>query len=226
MDQPQDLKGKRVAVVGAGPGGLSAAIAFQRAGYHVRIFERAPQVQPLGGAVLLSLPVLSILRSYGLDISRLGAYAEVQFRNSKGKLRAALLFNKKAEERARLPGWQYGMLRSDAFEIMLGVIPGDVIWAGYNLLRFEESEDTIRLYFESGEAYEADLLVGANGIRSIVARQLWGDPNLFHCGIQVWLAWCRCDSVPRNVSYISHSSTIQASSFRCCTKVRKPSNGG
>jgi len=103
---------------------------------------------------------------------------------------------------------------------------GDVIWAGYNLLRFEESEDTIRLYFESGEAYEADLLVGANGIRSIVARQLWGDPNLFHCGIQVWLAWCRCDSVPRNVSYISHSSTIQASSFRCCTKVRKPSNGG
>ncbi len=213
MDQSRDLTGKRVAIVGAGPGGLSAAIAFQRAGHHVRVFERAPQVQPLGGAVLLSLPVLSILRSYGVDISRLGSYAEVQFRNSKGKLRAALPFNKKAEERAQLPGWQYGMLRSDAFERMLAVIPGDVIRAGHKLLRFEESEDAIHLFFESGETYEADLLVGADGIRSTVARQLWGDPNLFHCGIQVWLAWCHCDGVPRDVSYISHSSTIQASFF-------------
>ena len=54
---------RRVAVVGAGPGGISAAIAFHQAGHEVRLFERMPQVTPLGGAVLLSLPVLSILRS-------------------------------------------------------------------------------------------------------------------------------------------------------------------
>ena len=103
MDQSQDFTGKRVAIVGAGPGGLSAAIAFQRAGYHVRIFERAPQVQPLGGAVLLSLPVLSILRSYGVDISRLGSYAEVQFRNSKGKLPS--FRNDTAPRFSRPPNW-------------------------------------------------------------------------------------------------------------------------
>lgn len=212
-DELQSIRGKRVAVVGAGPGGLSTALAFHQAGYHVRVFERAPKVQPLGGAVLLSLPVMSILRSYGVDISRLGSYAEVQFRNSRGKVRAILPFNKQAEECAKLPGWHYGMLRSDAFSRMLAAIPEDIIEPGRKLERFEDGSQSVRLFFENGETYEADLLVGADGIRSTVARQLFGDPHLFHCGIQVWLAWCYCEGIPRGVSFISHSPTIQASFF-------------
>lgn len=208
-----DIKGRRVAVVGAGPGGLSTAIAFHQAGYHVRVFERAPKVEALGGAVLLSLPVLSVLRSYGVNIDQLGAYAEVQFRNSRGKLRTRLPFNKQAEERAKLPGWHYGMLRSDAFSRILTVLPEDIIRPGRKLLRYEDGAKSVRLFFEDGTTEEADLLVGADGIRSTVAQQLFGDPHLFHCGIQVWLAWCHCDGIPRGVSYISHSPTIQASFF-------------
>ena len=204
---------QRVGIVGAGPGGLSAAIAFHRAGHEVRLFERQAEVKPLGGAVLLSLPVLSILRSYGVDIDNLGAFATTEFRDWKGRLRVRLPFNQRAEEKAGLPGWHYGMLRSAAFARMLNVLPPDIIRSNHQFTHFDERDDAVTIHFDNGESWEADLLVGADGIGSAVAKQVFGDPGLFHCGIQVWLAWCHCDGVPRDVGYISHSPNVQASYF-------------
>jgi integrase len=105
------------------------------------------------------------------------------------------------------------MLRADAFSRMLAAIPEDIIEPGRKLERFEDGSQSVRLFFEDGETNGADLLVGADGIRSTVARQRFRDPHLFHCGIQVWLAWCYCEGIPRGVSFISHSPTIQASFF-------------
>lgn len=42
-------KGKRVAIIGAGPGGLSAGIALHQAGFDVKIFERHETIKQLGG---------------------------------------------------------------------------------------------------------------------------------------------------------------------------------
>lgn len=61
-------KGKRVAIIGAGPGGVSAALGLLRQGYDVRVFEKSAKPKPLGGAVLLSVPVLAVLRYYGVDL--------------------------------------------------------------------------------------------------------------------------------------------------------------
>lgn len=204
---------RRVAVIGAGPGGISTAIAMHQAGHEVRLFERAAQVTPLGGAVLLSLPVLSIMRSYGIDIHRLGAMAVTEFRDWKGRLRVRLPFNAQAEKAAGLPGWHYGMLRSEAIERMLKVLPTELLHPNHLCTGFDETPDAVSVRFENGTAWEADLLVGADGIRSAVSRQVFGDPKLFHCGITVWLAWCHASEVPRDVGWISHSPRVQASFF-------------
>lgn len=213
MNTPNASPRRRVAVVGAGPGGISAAIAFHQAGHEVRLFERMPRVTPLGGAVLLSLPVLAILRGYGVDIDRLGAMAVTEFRDWKGRLRVRLPFNPLAEEKAKLRGWHYGMLRAEAIDRMLQVLPAELLHPNHCCTGFEERADGVRVLFEDGGDWDADLLVGADGIRSAVSRQVFGDPGLFHCGIVVWLAWCHAEGVPRDVAYISHSRKVQASYF-------------
>jgi 2-polyprenyl-6-methoxyphenol hydroxylase-like FAD-dependent oxidoreductase len=204
---------RRVAVVGAGPGGLAAALAFHRYGHEVRLFERQDSVKPLGGAVLLSLPVLSVLRDMGVDIEELGAYGVTEFRNHRGRLRTQLPFNPRAEQRAGMPGWHYGMLRSAAIGRMLAVTPPQLLHARKCFTHYEETRDSVRVHFDDGNQWEADLLIGADGIRSAVAQQAFGPPDLFHCGIQVWLAWCHCDKLPQDVGWISHSRNVQASFF-------------
>ncbi|MDO6965092.1 FAD-dependent oxidoreductase [Rhizobium alvei] len=207
-------KGKRVAIVGAGPGGVSAALALIRSGFDVRIYERMPEPKPLGGAVLLSTPVLAILRHYGIDIHNFGSYTVTEFGNSKGKLRATLPFNREVERSFGIPGWHYGVLRASAFARMLELLPGGILEAGHSFASYSETESDIRIEFENHAPVEADILIGADGVHSKVSRQAFGDPELFHAGVRVWLAWCDYfDGLPPNTGRISHSRTYQASYF-------------
>lgn len=208
-------KGHRIAIIGAGPTGVSAAIAFLRQGFDVRLFEKNPAPQPLGGAVLLSVPVLAVLRAYGVDVGpSFGSKTAVQFRNSKGKIRAELPFNQMIEDSFGIPGWHYGVLRKSAFGKMMDLLPDGAIIPDYAFSRYEETGDEVIAHFENGESVTADILVGCDGVRSKVSLQAFGDPGLFHVGLRVWLAWC--DDIPgldRTYGAISHGKKIQASWF-------------
>jgi 2-polyprenyl-6-methoxyphenol hydroxylase-like FAD-dependent oxidoreductase len=66
----------------------------------------------------------------------------------------------------------------------------------------------------SGKMKGADILIGADGIHSAVSRQAFGDPNLFHAGIRVWLSWCDIiPDIPDNYAVVSHDWQYQASYF-------------
>lgn len=94
--------GRRVAVVGAGPGGLPATIASKKAGYDVRILEGAATPKSLGGAVL---------RHYGIDIENdFGSKTVTHFANYKGKVRATFPSNRIVEEAFGIEGWHYDYL--------------------------------------------------------------------------------------------------------------------
>lgn len=206
--------GRRVAVVGAGPGGISTAIALRQKGYDVRIYERQKEPKALGGAVLLSVPVLAVLRSYGIDISNFGSFTRTEFRNHKGKVRVRLPFNADVEKAMGIKGWHYGVLRSSAFARMLEKLPPDLIAGDHAFAGYEERDGGIVLKFENGEEATADLLIGADGIRSRVSQQAFGDLGLFHIGLRLWLAWC--DDVPgldRTLGALHHSRNVQASYF-------------
>ena len=207
-------KGKRVAIVGGGPGGVSTALAMLQRGYDVKVFEKQREPKALGGAVLLSVPVLAVLREYGIDIKNFGLHTTVEFKNHKGKVRASLPFNPNVEKAFNIKGWHYGVLRSSAFGKMLDQLPEGVIEGDSDLSHYQETSDAVTLHFTSGKTIEADIVVGADGINSKVSKQAFGDPGLFHVGLRIWLAWCdSIDGIPPNQGVISHSSKYQASYF-------------
>lgn len=209
-------EGKRVAIVGAGPGGVSAALALIKQGYDVRIYERNPEPKPLGGAVLLSVPVLAVLRDYGVDLNNFGSYTVTEFRNHKGKVRARLPFNPVIEKSFGIKGWHYGMLRSNAFARMMELLPEHSLVANHEFTHYEEQDSGVTVHFSNGNQVEADILVGADGIRSGVSQQAFGKADLFHVGLRVWLAWCDAADVPDlppNEGAITHSHKYQASYF-------------
>ncbi|MFT6606228.1 MAG: 2-polyprenyl-6-methoxyphenol hydroxylase-like FAD-dependent oxidoreductase [Halocynthiibacter sp.] len=208
-------QGKRVAIIGAGPGGISTALEMINQGYDVRIFERRSEVTPFGGAVLLSVPVLAVLRHYGVDIGeKFGSMTVTEFRNNKGAVRSRLPFNKEVEKSLGIPGWHYGVLRSSAFARMMERLPEGVICPDHGFDRYEERGDEVIITFEDGTEVAADLLIGADGVHSRVSKQLFGTPDLFHIGLRVWLAWCEDKGdLDRGIGAIHHSRDVQASFF-------------
>lgn len=206
--------GKRVVIAGGGPGAISTALALISHGFDVRVYERQQECRPIGGAVLLSVPVLCVLRSYGIGVDNIGAFTVTHFYNSKGKERVELPFNENIEQNTGIPGWHYGVLRSSIYRKMLDQLPKDVIYTGHEFQSFTEKDGQVHVNFANGESIIADILVGADGIRSAVSRQVWGDPKLFHVGIRLYLAWCdQFDGIPANQGIIHHSSNVQASFF-------------
>ncbi|KAL1296493.1 hypothetical protein AAFC00_000005 [Neodothiora populina] len=214
MTSNQWRPGKRVAIVGGGPGAISTALAFLRKDFDVRIYERQPECKAIGGAVLLSSPVLAILRSYGMDLDVVGEHTVTYFKNKSGLERVKLPFNPRVEKHMGIKGWHYGVLRSSVFKKMLELVPDGVIHAGHEFVSYRELDDSVELEFQGGKTVTTDILVGADGIRSKVSAQAFGDPGLFHTGIRLWLAWCdQIPDIPPNYGYVSHDWQYQASFF-------------
>lgn len=208
MFDPQN-KGKRVAVIGAGPGGLSAGLALHNAGYDVRILERNPTVKPIGGAILLNTSVLMCLRNLGVDITDLGVTARTEMCNHRGKLRVNMPFSPEVEKFSGIKGWNYGLFRSQLYERMLAAIPNEIVLPGAELKDFEDHGDEVGLTTTDGRNAVADLIVGADGIRSGVSRKLWGDPGLFPLNIVVNLGFTPVQGIDRSVGKLFFSEFVQ-----------------
>lgn len=156
----------------------------------MRLCERTADPKPIGGSVLLSVAVLAVLRHSRIDLDGFGSYTRTEFRTARGKVRVNLPFNPLVEQKTGLPGWHYGMLRSNAFARMLALLPEGGLVPGRTLARYEETERRVTAHFAGGESVEGDILIGTDGIRSKVTEQAFGNPGLFHVGVRVRLAWC------------------------------------
>jgi 2-polyprenyl-6-methoxyphenol hydroxylase-like FAD-dependent oxidoreductase len=201
--------GKRIAIIGAGPGGLSAGIALHQAGFDVKIFERHKQTKALGGAIILNAIGINILRSYRINADDMATTAIQRFRRFDGHQRVLQQFDPSLLYRANVSGWMAGLMRSELYEKLLAKIPDDMIVNDHDFISYEEGPEGVKILFEGGKTYVADLLIGADGVNSQVRQQLWGQSELQHLGIAVWLGWSEFEGPDRNEIVLNHSDIHQ-----------------
>ena len=156
-------------IVGAGIGGLSAALALRRSGWHVRVFEQAESPRELGFGVGIAPNAVAALRELGVGdtvVSR-------GFEPRRGELRRP---NGKVLKRAELPANALGgamlvALRPALHGALLEEVGLDAITLGTRISGFAEADGRIALQINGG-VKEGDLLVGADGVQSVIRRQL------------------------------------------------------
>lgn len=163
----------RVAVIGAGPAGMAAALSATQAGHEVKVFERYREARPAGNILNLWPPPLKALAAIGVDTDDLGAPCHVQFRNLRGRVRADVKLAPAVQREYH--GSFIGLLRPDLYERMLAAVPPGVLQFGRDITGFVQDDDSVRLSFADGSVEEFDVLIGADGIDSLVRRTLWGD---------------------------------------------------
>lgn len=201
----------RVAVIGAGPAGMAAAMSVHQAGHDVMLLERYPQARPAGNILNLWPPPIKALGLLGVDTDDLGAPCYSEFRTAAGRTRVRVNL---PDEIVRAYGGGFiGLLRPDLYERMLAALPDGVLQVNRGVDGFEQDETGVRLRMSDGEVVEVDLVIGADGIDSLVRRTLWGDAPKREHRLQIFGGYTFDENVvaERGLCIVSHSRTVQGS---------------
>ena len=187
-----ELHDQQVVIVGAGIGGLTAAIALSRAGCEVTVLERRRElvrVQSGGGMHLWHNGMLA-LAALGVDaplhqLAARGAGVEqAEFRSCRQGLLAAWPVGDLGRE---LGAPTVGVSRDELHRILLEEAAGADVRLGRECRSITEGpRPTVTL--ADGSELVADLLIGADGLNSLVRSQLFGASPPRAAGYSTWQA--------------------------------------
>jgi 2-polyprenyl-6-methoxyphenol hydroxylase-like FAD-dependent oxidoreductase len=161
---------RRALIVGAGIGGLSAATALRKAGWDVHIFERAASPRELGFGVGLAPNAMAALGELGVGETVLAR----GFEPSLGEMRRldGTVLKRAAIPRGILGGPFVVSMRPALYGALLDAVGVDRVTAGSDATGFTINGPRVTLHLAGGTSAEGDLLVGADGVRSVIRRQL------------------------------------------------------
>ena len=188
---------RRVAIVGAGLGGLAAAIALRRQGFDVQVYEQAAELAEFGAGINISPNSVKFFQAVGL-IDKLHAVSSepvgLTWRDwDSGEIHNCLPFG---DFEKRYGAKYYVVHRSDLHRLLSEAVPQTSIHLGKRCTGVESRDGSVGLSFSDGTSAEADVVVGCDGIRSAVRAGLFGGEGPHYAGTMCWRALAPTSALP------------------------------
>jgi salicylate hydroxylase len=197
------MAARKILIVGAGLGGLSAASCLIKAGFDVEIYEQAQALGEVGAGIQISANAMHVMRHLGLGdaIAELGVKpGGYVFRlHDTGEVVQQFSLSEEHERQHGAPYVQ--MHRADLHELLAGKVrelAPDVIRLNRRATGFSEDADGVTLALADGGSARGDILVGADGLKSVVARQIVGEIPATYTGDAAWRITVPVERLPEN----------------------------
>ncbi|MES2360445.1 MAG: FAD-dependent monooxygenase [Pseudomonadota bacterium] len=192
-----------VLIAGGGIGGLAAALAASRAGWDVRLFERAPAFSEVGAGIQLGPNVVKVLHGWGLA----AALAEVAAFPERLQVRSAVSGGLLGELRlGAVMAGRYGapyatVHRADLHGLLLHAVQqtGARLQLDRALQGFSQTPHAVTVQTGQGPDIEGDVLIGADGLWSTIRQQLLGDGLPRRTGHLAYRALVRQAALPASL---------------------------
>ena len=166
---------KQIAIIGAGIGGLTAALAVKQKGFNVTVYESAAEIKPVGAGIGIANNAMQIFK-------KLGIHKKIE--NAGVKVSSMYITNNKLQSLSIIDlnefEVKYGVCnisihRAVLQNILAEEIGFENIKLSKRLLKIEQNE-SVKLFFEDDSIENTDVVIAADGIKSIV-RNLLFEPS-------------------------------------------------
>ena len=168
-----EIKNLKIAIVGAGYGGAAAAKALSLLGADVKVYEQATRMREVGAGIGLRPATMHRFRQWGIfdAIAKVSSPSDFfEILTATGEPIMKDTWPEFGEETQT-----YLIHRGDFIDALLGVLPEGMVQLGHKLETVEDKGGRSALTFTNGTTVEADLVVGADGIKSVVREQLFSN---------------------------------------------------
>ncbi|RWU25089.1 salicylate hydroxylase [Pseudomonas alkylphenolica] len=179
-----------IAINGAGIGGLTAAIALRQAGHNVTVFEQSKAFLRVGADINLTPNAVRALDGLGVGPAVRIPAARPTHRISRmwdsGEETSRLEMADAAENQYGAP--QLTIHRADLLAALADVFPLQHVQFGKRAEQIVQDANGVELRFKDGSQHRADLLIGADGIHSVVRNALFGEEQPRFTGVVAYRA--------------------------------------
>ena len=190
-------------IAGAGLGGLAAAGCLLKAGFDVEIFEQAPHLGEVGAGIQLSANAMHVMNHLGIgdEISALSVRpAEYVFRlYDSGEIIDRFELS---EEHLKLHKAPYNQVhRADLHATLARAVlklNKNLVHLNKKAIGYTETSREVELHFEDGSSSRGDLLIGADGVKSVIRDQVAGAVRTIYTGDSAWRLTVPKQKLPPN----------------------------
>ena len=185
------MSDKHIAIIGAGIGGMTAAVTLAKKGVKVSIFEQAPELSEVGAGLTITPNATKGLMYLGLEkqMKEVGmAHTQQGVRHFEtGEMIVPLERGEKMLE--KYGAYQFQAHRADVHNVLIDELKlhnSNTIYTNHELIDLNEKNNSVELVFSNNETYEVDFVIGADGNRSAVRKIILGDDDPQFAGYVAW----------------------------------------
>ncbi|MGH3281164.1 MAG: FAD-dependent oxidoreductase, partial [Trebonia sp.] len=165
----------RVAIIGGGIGGLTAANALLRAGAEVSVYEAAGELKEIGAGVALHANAMRVLRFIGVEDAVRKVAGKTDYAVTRDGITGRVISRTGRARQVELQGIEPATVhRADLLDVLAAALPGEVASLRKRCASVESGQASAVARFTDGTEVEADVIIGADGIHSVARTALFG----------------------------------------------------
>lgn len=182
----------KTAIIGAGIGGLTTALALKQNGQQAIIYEGVPEIKPVGAGIILANNAMQVFQKLGLQekIEKAGNKISCM-KITDPQLNNISVVDLSAYEK-KYSVQNVAIHRGELQKILVNEVGYNNINLSKRLLKIEKSE-LFKLTFEDSSTTESNIVIGADGIKSVVRNQLFEENKLRNANQKCWRGICEMD---------------------------------